>query len=370
VVTIRHIIDIMEGIAPSSLAEAWDNIGLQVGHDQWPVDKIWVALDATDKLVDKASVHGVNFLITHHPLIYQPISALDPATPVGRIIAVAAQKKLGIFCAHTNLDSARGGLNDMLAECLGIETTRILRAKEPQQYKLVVFVPEGHERKIANALFESGAGQGEKYTHVSFRAEGVGTFRPGVMAKPLIGETGEVTHTSEYRIEVLVPEENLPQVSKALHSVHPYEEVVYDLYAVAGSSSKNGLGRLGELNEEISLGAFVQRIKKTLGLQTVKVVGNLEQMVKRVALCSGSGKGLLPDFFASDAHVYVTGDLGYHDGRSIEDSGRSLIDIGHFASEHMVVEGLVARLKEALSVRGYSVQIEPYREEKDCYQYV
>jgi dinuclear metal center YbgI/SA1388 family protein len=136
VVTIRHIIDIMEGIAPSSLAEAWDNIGLQVGHDQWPVDKIWVALDATNKLVDKASVHGVNFLITHHPLIYQPISALDPETPVGRIIAVATQKKLGIFCAHTNLDSARGGLNDMLAEWLGIETTRVLRAKETQQYKL------------------------------------------------------------------------------------------------------------------------------------------------------------------------------------------------------------------------------------------
>ncbi len=369
-VTIKDIVEIMECIAPSSLAETWDNTGLQVGHDQWPVHKIWVALDVTNKLVDKASVRGVDFLITHHPLIYQPISALDPESPVGRIITAAVQKRLGIFCAHTNLDSARGGVNDILAERLGVEDTRLLRAKEPRQYKLVVFVPQGHENKIVDTLFESGAGQGEKYTHMSFRTEGTGTFRAGVTAKPFIGETGKVTHAHEYRIETLVAKENLPHVMKALHSVHPYEEVAYDLYDVTGSSCKDGLGRVGELGEEISLGDFVHRIKKILGLQVVKVVGNLEQMIKRVALCSGSGKSLLPDFFASDAHVYVSGDLGYHDGRSIEDSGRALIDIGHFGSEHVVVEGLVPRLKEALSVRGYSVQIEPYREEKDCYQYV
>lgn len=369
-VTIGHIVDVMEKIAPSSLAEEWDNIGLQVGHNAWPVDRIWVALDPTEKVVNKASQHGVNLLITHHPLIFQPLSALDPETLIGRIIETALRKRLGIFCAHTNLDSARDGLNDMLSDALGIDNTNVLRPKKTEQYKMAVFVPKGHEGEVINALFESGAGKGGKYTHLSFRTEGMGTFKPGDTAKPFTGRRGEVAHASEYRIEVLVAKKDLPQVIAALHAVHPYEEVVYDLYGVGGGNSNDGLGRVGDVDKEISLQRFAQRIKQVLGLETVRIVGDPKQTVRRVAVCSGSGKSLLADFLASDAQVFVSGDLGYHDGRHVEDSGRALIDIGHFASEHLVVRGLVALLRENLSDRGYSVQVEPYEEERDCFQYI
>jgi putative NIF3 family GTP cyclohydrolase 1 type 2 len=84
-------------------------------------------------------------------------------------------------------------------------------------------------------------------------------------------------------------------------------------------------------------------------------------------VCSGSGRGLLEYFFASDAQVYVSGDLGYHDGRRTEALGRALIDIGHFASEHLVVERLAAALKNALSTKGYAVDVEAYAHERDCF---
>jgi len=130
------------------------------------------------------------------------------------------------------------------------------------------------------------------------------------------------------------------------------------------------LGRIGELDEGISLGRFSERIKRIFGLSTVKVAGNLERSVKRIAVCTGSGRGLLGDFLSSDAEVLVSGDLGYHDGQRVVNSGKGLIDIGHFASEHLVVRGLVQRLKETLSAKEYLVEVASYQDECDCFQYV
>jgi dinuclear metal center YbgI/SA1388 family protein len=371
IVSVRDVMEVMEEIAPASLAEDWDNIGLQVGHQGWQVDKIWVALDPTHDLVDEAYRQGVSLLITHHPLIFQPLAAVDLQTLTGSIIQAALQEKVAIYCAHTNLDSAVGGVNDILAERLGLQDTTVL--KPPDQidlYKLVVFVPVGYEEKTLDTLFESGAGKTEKYTHTSFRTKGVGTFRPGLTAKPFKGRVGEINHSTEYRIEALVRKKDLSRVIRALERTHPYEEMAYDIYATGVGISKAGLGRIGNLVKGLTLEAIAQSIKEALGLNTVKAVGDPRQTIRRVAVCSGSGRDLLEDFLASDAQVYVSGDLGYHDGRRAEALGRSLIDIGHFASEHLVVESLAADLKNALSKRGYAVDVSAYAKERDCFYFL
>ncbi len=363
--------EVMEEIAPASLAQDWDNIGLQVGHQSWPVDKIWVALDPTDDLVAEACRQGVSLLITHHPLIFYPLAAVDLETSTGSIIQAALQNKVAIFCAHTNLDSAVGGVNDILAERLGLQDTMVLKQTDQVDlYKLVVFVPLGYEEKVLDALFESGAGKTEKYTHTSFRTKGVGTFRPGLTAKPFKGRVGEISHSTEYRIEALVQKKDLSRVVRSLERTHPYEEMAHDVYATGVEKSKVGLGRIGNLVKDSTLEALAQNIKEALGLNMVKAVGDPGQTIRRVAVCSGSGRGLLEDFLASDAHVYVSGDLGYHDGRRAEALGRALIDIGHFASEHLVVESLAAGLKNALSKKGYAVDVGAYTQERDCFYYL
>lgn len=371
IVSLRDIMEVMEEVAPACLAQDWDNIGLQVGHRAWPVDKIWVALDPTDELVTEACQQGVSLLITHHPLIFNPVASVDLETSTGKIIQAALQKKLAIFCAHTNLDSAIGGVNDVLAERIGLHDTRVLKpAGGVDLYKLVVFVPVGYEEKILDVIFESGAGTTEKYTHVSFRTKGVGTFKPGLTAKPFKGRVGEISHSSEYRIEALVRESDLSRVIKSLERAHPYEEMAYDVYPTGVQGSRVGLGRIGNLERDLTLEALAQRVKEALGLDTVKAAGDPRQTIRRAAVCSGSGRSLLGDFLASDAQVYVSGDLGYHDGRRVEALGRALIDIGHFASEHLVVESLAAGLKKALSTRGYAVNIEAYAQEQDCFYYL
>jgi putative NIF3 family GTP cyclohydrolase 1 type 2 len=207
----------------------------------------------------------------------------------------------------------------------------------------------------------------DKYSHTSFRTKGVGTFKPGVAAKPFKGRVGEITNSTEYRIETLVEKKDLSQVIRSLERTHPYEEIAYDVYATSVEKSKVGLGRIGNLASDVTLEALAQGIKRVLGLDIVRAVGDPRQTIRRVAVCSGSGRGLLEDFFASDAQVYVSGDLGYHDGRRTEALGRGLIDIGHFASEHLVVESLVAGLKNALSTRGYAVDVESYAHERNCF---
>jgi len=366
-IEIRHIVEVMEKISPSSLAEHWDNVGLHVGNMSWPVRKIWVALDPTVALVQKACEQDVDLVITHHPLVFKPLTAIDPETLVGKTVDIALKKRIGVFCAHTNLDSAVGGINDMLADRLGINETQALEPAPSDSYRLVTFVPEGHVERVADALFASGAGRSLGYSHVSFRTPGIGTFKPSEGATPFIGQPGEITRTTEYRLELLVEGHNLPRVEQALLSAHPYEEVVYDVVALGNERRDAGLGRIGDIDQELSLEAFGFQVKQTLGLEAVRIVGDRHQRVRRVALCSGSGKGLLQSFLASDAQVFVSGDFGYHDGRSVEDSGRSLVDVGHFASEYVMVDGLAGRLGKVLKDEGHTIEVAAFREEKDCF---
>ena len=113
--TVAEIVEIMNQLAPPLLAEEWDNVGLQVGAAQWDVEHIIVALDPSPGVIADAASRKADMVITHHPLIFRPLSSIDFATPTGRSIETAARGKMAVYSAHTNLDSVRGGLNDILA---------------------------------------------------------------------------------------------------------------------------------------------------------------------------------------------------------------------------------------------------------------
>jgi dinuclear metal center YbgI/SA1388 family protein len=126
-----------------------------------------------------------------------------------------------------------------------------------------------------------------------------------------------------------------------------------------------GLGRTGDLPREKTLAALADDIKKRFGLSSLAIAGDPDLLVSRVAVCSGSGASLLGDFFASNAHVYISGDLRYHDARDVEAAGRGLIDIGHFASEHLMVEVLARMLAHRLAGSCAGVSVQACRLEKD-----
>jgi dinuclear metal center YbgI/SA1388 family protein len=120
IATLSDIIPILEAIAPPSLAEEWDNVGLQIGRAQWPINHIQVALDPTPGTVDTAIRADADLLVTHHPLLFKPLRHIDLNTPLGGIIDRAIRHRLAVYSAHTNLDRVADGLNDILAHRIGI----------------------------------------------------------------------------------------------------------------------------------------------------------------------------------------------------------------------------------------------------------
>jgi dinuclear metal center YbgI/SA1388 family protein len=133
---LSDIIHILDNLAPPFLAEEWDNCGLQLGDPAWSITKIWIALDPTLQVVEAACAQKVDLLITHHPLIFKPLKSIEFQTPLGAILNLATRQSLAIFAAHTNLDSAAGGLNDILARRIGLKDLKPLVAgKEIKRYQ-------------------------------------------------------------------------------------------------------------------------------------------------------------------------------------------------------------------------------------------
>jgi dinuclear metal center YbgI/SA1388 family protein len=365
--TIADIIEVMELYAPSRLAEEWDNVGLQIGDKTWPVQTIRIALDPTPDVVKDACRNGVDLLITHHPLIFRSIKSINFSKPLGSIIQMASQHRMAIFSAHTNLDNAMDGLNDVLARRLGLRNLKVLgRTKKDEMFKLVVYVPVAHEQDVITSLFETKAGDIGSYSCCSFRSKGKGTFKPGPFSEPFVGKIGEISHTDEVRIETVVRRNDLTGVIDHVRKTHPYETMAYDVYPLLTSEdTQEGSGRIGKLDKRMDLASFAESIKTKLGLNYIKVAGNPDLIIKTVAICSGSGSSFVNHFLTSGAQVYVSGDLGYHDARTVEAENLGLIDIGHFASEHLIVDVLANRLDEMLSETGIDVKIEAYKLEKE-----
>lgn len=114
--TVKQISDFIASIAPWELAESWDNVGILVDSGQ-EVHKVLVCLDITLEVVQEADEMGCEMIVSHHPVIFKPLQSIESATPVFLLI----QKNISAICAHTNLDVAHGGVNDVLAETLELQ---------------------------------------------------------------------------------------------------------------------------------------------------------------------------------------------------------------------------------------------------------
>ena len=119
-VTVQHISEIMNRIAPRQLAEEWDNPGLLVGSFDSEVEKIFVCLDVTEETVNAAVNFGADLIIAHHPIIFRAVKNFRTDLPLGKKLQTLIKNDIAVFAAHTNLDSVQGGVNDVLAQKLGL----------------------------------------------------------------------------------------------------------------------------------------------------------------------------------------------------------------------------------------------------------
>ncbi len=344
--TIADIISMMETWAPPWTAWERDNVGLQLGDAQRPVRRVGIALDITDDVISEAIRKKTDLLISHHPLFFRMPRRLTATDRIGALALRLIEHRIAVYSAHTNLDSTTGGVNTMLAGALGLRDVRFLSPLEGALVKLAVFVPVGHTDTVHRALSDSGAGVIGQYSSCSFNTPGIGTFKAGKGARPAIGTTGKLETAEEVRIESVVPRAILERTVAAVRSVHPYDEMAYDVYPVENPDPTYGLGALGTLPRPLALTSFLRRVKQATGAGHLRVSGS-PRRVRTVAVCGGSGAELIGRARAAGADVFVTADVKYHAHQ--ESSPRfAIVDAGHWETEHLVLPAIAARVRESM----------------------
>lgn len=347
--TLSEIARYLDEVAPERLAESWDNVGLQLGNPSLEASGVLTTLECDPDTVREARDAGANVIVAHHPLLFRPAKKILADTYTGETIAAILGAGMGFICAHTNLDKAPWGTNRVLADRLGLEAVDFLhREPGPRLQKLVVFVPDGSERDIIDAIDSAGGGVIGNYRRCSFRAKGVGGFQGGEGSNPAIGQAGQYEETPEWRLESVASESIMPAVVAAVIEAHPYEEVAYEVYPIEGrAAAEYGLGLVGTLRgseEAPSLEDFARRVGKALETDYLLAIGPKEKPIKRVGVSSGSGGHSVSALPGRSVDVLVTGELTYHSAVEARHKGLAVICAGHFASETFVAEALADRL--------------------------
>lgn len=257
VVTALDIMNALEEWAPLELAEDWDNPGLQVGDPNAVIKKVLVALDVIDGVVEEAKEQNANFIVTHHPMLFSPIKKIQREAGVGGRIFSLIQHGIGVYSSHTNLDVAKGGTNDVLAELLELQNVAILKPTKIYQDKM------------------------------------------------------------------------------------------------------QGIGRIGDCKTPLPFLQFAKKAKEVFGLDTMRLVGEESRMIKRVALCTGSGMEYASLARSMGAEVYITADIRFHEAQKAWDREIALIDGTHFASEALIVPTLCNYLTQSGTQKGWQLEILP-----------
>lgn len=360
---LKSLVNKIEAKYPTSLAYDWDNVGLLVGDLDEEIKKVLVCLEANGSIIEEAINNNIDLIVTHHPFIFSKMKKITTNDFKGKLIHKLIRNNIAVYSMHTNFDIAFDGLNDYFMEVMGFENSKVLDTTNREVlYKIVVFVPKTHEVDVRKALGNSGAGHIGNYSNCTFNTDGVGTFMPLEGTNPFIGETNKIEEVQEVRIETIVPQRILGGVINSMLKAHPYEEVAYDLYKLENKGSEVGLGRVAKLENSVSLKELSNIIKERLNMSSIRVVGNLDTNIKKVAVVTGSGADLAKKAQKLGADVLITGDIKYHDAQDAIDCGMCLIDCNHFESEEIFKDVMKRFLDdvEGIEVIKSKININPF----------
>lgn len=242
----KEIIQVIEAAYPREAALDFDNVGLLAGRTEKEVKRVYIALDATDAVIDRAVEARADMLITHHPLIFSPLKKVTDEDFVSRRVVKLIQNDISYYAMHTNYDVL--GMAELAEKILGIRNTEVL--------------------------------------------------------------------------DITMEKDGKPE----------------------------GIGRIGELEKPMTLEEYCVYVKHKLNLGSLKVFGDMQAEVSRLAISPGSGKTAIAAAIAKGADVLVTGDIGHHDGLDAVEQGLSVIDAGHYGTEYIFIDDMRRFLEDKLPV--------------------
>lgn len=237
----REIMEVIEQRYPKKYALEWDNVGLQAGRSDKEVRKIYIALDATDEVIDEALRWGADLLLTHHPLIFKPLKQVNDQSFIGRRILRMIRGDMSYYSMHTNYDVM--GMADLAGEFLDME--------EPEVLEVTCVEQDGTE-----------------------------------------------------------------------------------------NMREQGIGRVANLKKPMTVKECCVFVKERFALPSVKVFGEPEMMVNRIAVSPGSGKSVIGAALKKGADLLITGDIDHHEGIDAVAQKMAVMDAGHYGIEHIYIEDM------------------------------
>lgn len=355
---VKNVAAAIEEISPLGLAQDWDNVGLLIGDRHKSVRNVLLTIDTTRDVVAEAKELKTDLIISYHPVIWDGLKKITTEGSSSTVYELI-RSGIAVFSLHTALDAAVGGVNDGLAEIVGIEDAEPIGdyVVNPagDNYKLVVFVPVASLADVSNAVFAAGAGAIGNYSHCGFGTDGTGTFLPLKGAKPAIGRKGTLEKVSEVRFETIVPAGKLDVVVTAMKEAHPYETPAFDVFKLHSTEPRFGLGRIGELAQPLRIAKIIERIKKATGAKAVGLIGDDKRLVKRAAVCAGTCGPILNSVIAAKADLYLTGELKHHQALAAQEAGLTCICLSHTVSERFILKRIAGQLRKRL--KGIKIKI-------------
>jgi len=260
--TVGEILEYINELAPWEYAESWDNVGLMLGSRQSRVNRILLSMDVTSKVIKEAVDCGAELIVSHHPFFFGKLNRLDFDTMKGRQVQTLVTRNISVISAHTNLDVAAGGVNDTLAETLGLVDLKPLKA-----------------------------------------------------------------------------------------------------YSPPGSNMELGLGKVGALELETEFNSFLTSVKTGLNIGSLRIIGAQPEKVQKVGVFCGSFDVELEYLKGLGLDAVITGDIKYHTASDAREMGICILDVGHFSSEHVILEELRKKLSgrfEAVEVVCSKMESDPF----------
>jgi dinuclear metal center YbgI/SA1388 family protein len=347
-ITVANLCSWLETFAPLALAESWDNVGLLWGDPRTRVKRVMTCLTVTTATSNEAIREGAELVVSHHPVLFRAAKRVRADDAKGAMLLGLARAGTAVYSPHTAFDNTVGGINDTLAELLGLRDVCHLRpAAARGQFKVVVFTPNADREAVLAAAFRAGAGEIGDYRECSFSTPGRGTFFGTEGTNPAIGQTGRRETVREWKIEIVCAASQLSALLHAVRASHSYEEPAIDVIPLHAEPAGPGPGRVGRLPKAMRLVEFASKVAKAFHSRSVQTAGDLERMVERIAIACGAGDDFIGDAARADADVLLTGEARFHQALEATELGLALVLAGHHATERPGVEALAARLGDA-----------------------
>lgn len=343
--TIQEVCQYLHEVAPLSLAEGWDNVGLLLGDDSANVARILTCLTLTPDVADEAIEVGARLIVTHHPVLFKPVQRLTASSSEGRMLLKLMRHGIAVYSPHTAYDNSATGINQQLAELLELTDIAPLRPRPAgDQLNLVTFVPEGQLDQVRRAVWNAGAGMIGNYRECSFSLRGIATFFGAEDANPTVGQAGRLEQIDEVRVEFVCPANRLDQAVAQLRKAHPYEEPAINVIPLTTMPDGSGAGRYGRLPRPMLLEELNLLVADRLRQPQVPFVGDLSCAIESLGIACGAAAEFLRDAHRVGCQALLTGEARFHACLEARELQMALILPGHYATERPAMESLAERL--------------------------